>query len=473
MKEKHPTLTEYVANPFAQGWLTREVAGQRGNFVPIAFVDINEGSETDAKIFSQIMYWHTPTQLPDGEYVGKLTVWKDGQWWLRKTWAEWFAETRIRQATAKRSIQRIERRNLIVVNLLKAHENNEGSKQPHIRVNWFEFQRRMELWMKVQGRIGESKYDRWIERYFGWTLHPDLWEGDPWNPVYPGGTPPAPEVLRITPDQLDPPPMQNVPPPIQIDQGEGDQVDQPPPINLIPDSYITSESTSESTQKTTVVGESPARPSAPERESHHPKAAAADQSASLKIKSIDSKPSPEASRLAKTPTPPVSPPPPKRVPPKVRQVEADPHWRAFVGTFDDEAAPPVTDANAGSLLAAIETMRARGITPEDVAETTRWKLSEPRRKPYRFEYVITDVYERRQIKPKKGRAGQAIHDPDFLLSTPTGCETIIGDPHQSDFMKRLARETLAEKWHVYDPKGMRVVDLPDDFDLDEAERLFE
>lgn len=215
-----------------------------------------------------------------------------------------------------------------------------------------------------------------------------------------------------------------------------------------------------------------ARANTPERESHHPKAAAADQSASLKIKSIDSKPSPEASRLAKTPTPPVSPPPPKRVPPKVRQVEADPHWRAFVGTFDDEAAPPVTDANAGSLLAAIETMRARGITPEDVAETTRWKLSEPRRKPYRFEYVITDVYERRQIKPKKGRAGQAIHDPDFLLSTPTGCETIIGDPHQSDFMKRLARETLAEKWHVYDPKGMRVVDLPDDFDLDEAERLF-
>lgn len=149
----------YIPTEFGRTWVASRHEARRGTHVPIAYVDINDGNDYDAKVFAQIMYWHEPN-METGE--SRLRRKDDGLYWLTKNHADWFAETRIRKATVRKCLSRLQNRDLIVYQL----GGDKGNPTPEIRVNWEEFERRMKLWMEHgHNTLGEEDYEKSLMIY--------------------------------------------------------------------------------------------------------------------------------------------------------------------------------------------------------------------------------------------------------------------------------------------------------------------
>lgn len=123
---------------FLKAWLASEDAQRDSVLLRKIYIDINDGSVHAGILFSQIMYWHgtnTETGKP------RLTIYRDGHYWLAKRYNEWYLECRINEFTAKAEIGKMIRRGLLVKALYKFG----GLPTVHIRINPDEFERRIEF----------------------------------------------------------------------------------------------------------------------------------------------------------------------------------------------------------------------------------------------------------------------------------------------------------------------------------------
>lgn len=111
------------------GWIASEEAGNDTIAVKKIYIDVNEDNLFDGVLFSQIMYWHGKSRETG---KSRLSVFRDGHYWLAKSYDDWKEECRIVGATARKCIRRIAARGLIIVKLYKFG----GFPTVHIRVNW-------------------------------------------------------------------------------------------------------------------------------------------------------------------------------------------------------------------------------------------------------------------------------------------------------------------------------------------------
>lgn len=79
-------------------------------------------------MLSQIIYWH----LPDKNGKTRLRVHKKGFWWLAKKYTDWWEEVRLTRAQARRALDILREKQLVVTDVMKF----SGNPQVHIRLNW-------------------------------------------------------------------------------------------------------------------------------------------------------------------------------------------------------------------------------------------------------------------------------------------------------------------------------------------------
>lgn len=113
---------------FMQGWLKNEEAENDKISVKRIYIDINDGNLHDGLIFSQIMYWYTPSK----HGKTKLDAFKEGYWWLAKAYTDWWDECRINEHTARKAIDRLKKRGFIRTKIYRFN----GTPKIHLRVNW-------------------------------------------------------------------------------------------------------------------------------------------------------------------------------------------------------------------------------------------------------------------------------------------------------------------------------------------------
>ena len=92
----------------------------------VSYIDITADLEAGI-LLSQIIYWH----LPDKEGEQKLTVQRDGHWWLAKAREDWWNECRLTPKQFDRAIRHLETKHLIVAQIYKWQRVNTK----HIRVD--------------------------------------------------------------------------------------------------------------------------------------------------------------------------------------------------------------------------------------------------------------------------------------------------------------------------------------------------
>ncbi len=91
------------------------------------YIDIAKDLESGV-LLSQIVYWH----LPDKEGKQKLTVYRDGYWWLAKAREDWWAECRLTPKQFDRAIRHLEEQQLVCTKVYKW----QGQNTKHIRLDW-------------------------------------------------------------------------------------------------------------------------------------------------------------------------------------------------------------------------------------------------------------------------------------------------------------------------------------------------
>jgi hypothetical protein len=72
------------------------------------YIDVAADLEAGV-LLSQIIYWH----LPDKEGEQKLTVQRDGYWWLAKAREDWWGECRLTPKQFDRAIRHLEAKQLV------------------------------------------------------------------------------------------------------------------------------------------------------------------------------------------------------------------------------------------------------------------------------------------------------------------------------------------------------------------------
>ena len=93
-------MSAAAANPTElsfRAWVRSEAQDRDAIKVKRIYIDVNDGNLTDGILFSQIMYWHTPT--PEGK--DRLTIKRNGHLWLAKSYEEWLQECRIPERTVR------------------------------------------------------------------------------------------------------------------------------------------------------------------------------------------------------------------------------------------------------------------------------------------------------------------------------------------------------------------------------------
>lgn len=91
------------------------------------YIDVAADLEAGV-LLSQIIYWH----LPDKVGEQKLTVQRDGHWWLAKAREDWWNECRLTPKQFDRAIRHLETKQLVKTSVYKWHSANTK----HIRVDW-------------------------------------------------------------------------------------------------------------------------------------------------------------------------------------------------------------------------------------------------------------------------------------------------------------------------------------------------
>lgn len=146
---------KYIGIPEVQGFLTDEILRQDGIYVPRAYMEFFDGDATDALLFSQIFFWHVP-------YAGKpkMQHWHKDHLWIVKQYGEWESETGIKERTIKRSMERIEKSGLIVVEVHYSpfHKNSSGApaRASFIRIVWNAWLGRVNAYLEKTSKISSE-----------------------------------------------------------------------------------------------------------------------------------------------------------------------------------------------------------------------------------------------------------------------------------------------------------------------------
>lgn len=143
-------------NEWLKGWLASEAATHDKIEVKRIYIDLNEGNLYDGVIFSQIMYWHG-TNRENGK--PRMSIERNGELWLAKSYSDWFAECRIIESTARACINRIAKRGLIVKKLWKFN----GAPTIHIRIDWDNLEDQLKLICDDISNGFDSKYQIGID----------------------------------------------------------------------------------------------------------------------------------------------------------------------------------------------------------------------------------------------------------------------------------------------------------------------
>jgi len=91
------------------------------------YIDVAKDLEAGV-LLSQIIYWH----LPNSSGEQKLSVYRDGHWWLAKGRSDWWAECRLTPKQFDRAIRHLEEQQLVCAHVYKW----QGQNTKHIRIDW-------------------------------------------------------------------------------------------------------------------------------------------------------------------------------------------------------------------------------------------------------------------------------------------------------------------------------------------------
>ena len=118
---------------FLKGWLLAEEAAFDSILLKRKYIDICGGNMHDGVMLSQIMFWHGKNKE-----TGKLRlqIFRDGHYWLAKSYQDWWKECRVNEHTARKCIDRLEELGVIETRLWKF----AGSPTKHIRMVWERFE---------------------------------------------------------------------------------------------------------------------------------------------------------------------------------------------------------------------------------------------------------------------------------------------------------------------------------------------
>lgn len=121
---------------FWNGWIHAEASDHDAIKVKRVYIDLNDGYLSDGVLFSQIMYWHSPNRE-----TGKprLRIQREGHLWLAKTYDDWWDECRINASTARKCIERIIKRGLLIKHVWMF----DGKPTVHLRVDVDQFEHQM------------------------------------------------------------------------------------------------------------------------------------------------------------------------------------------------------------------------------------------------------------------------------------------------------------------------------------------
>jgi len=130
------TALDYISNEYARGYVHSRSHSREGVFVSLEFIDLCNGNMYDAILFSQIMYWHEPSNKTGDTRMRRE---RDGHLWVAKNHSDWYAECRIKAQTVRKCLDRLKQSGLIIYEL----HGEKGNKTPFIRINWDVFAAKM------------------------------------------------------------------------------------------------------------------------------------------------------------------------------------------------------------------------------------------------------------------------------------------------------------------------------------------
>lgn len=139
-------MTDYFT-----GYLHSDAAANDSIALKRAYIDMCDGNLYDAVMLSQIVYWHTPNKKRES----RLKVFRDGFYWLAKRYEDWHEECRIDTATARKCIDRLIKRGL----LIKKIYHFEDKPTVHIRINPEGFEAALRRLYDTTGQITPNRPD--------------------------------------------------------------------------------------------------------------------------------------------------------------------------------------------------------------------------------------------------------------------------------------------------------------------------
>jgi hypothetical protein len=144
-KSQGKTQDKTGMSDFIQGWLLSEDAAQDIVAVKRIYVDICDRNLHSGVMLSQIMFWHGKSKE-----TGKprLQIFREGHYWLAKSYQDWWDECRVNEHTARKCIAHLEKLGLIETRLWKF----AGTPTKHIRIVW----NALELAIRYEGSDGND-----------------------------------------------------------------------------------------------------------------------------------------------------------------------------------------------------------------------------------------------------------------------------------------------------------------------------
>lgn len=125
--------------------LMRELAGflyshgateEKLPVTPLIFVDMTGGNFLCAIMLGRIVYWSWPKRgqpaldAETGGIKGKLTVFRDGHWWMARTRTEWYEEVHANHNQINHALRKLERQGLVATRRYKFR----GVPTTHVRL---------------------------------------------------------------------------------------------------------------------------------------------------------------------------------------------------------------------------------------------------------------------------------------------------------------------------------------------------
>src|SRR3990167_63928 len=123
-------MSETFSDDFIEQFLQWEAASRDTIDVKRCYIDAADGDLVAGVLLSQIIYWYLPSRNGNMSQ-SKLTIEKDGKWWIAKKREDWWDECRISPKQFDRTSAILERLGLIDIRIFR----HDGSPTIHVWLN--------------------------------------------------------------------------------------------------------------------------------------------------------------------------------------------------------------------------------------------------------------------------------------------------------------------------------------------------